>query len=139
MLMLDDVQRSFARALTGSRDADLFALISEEGINPVARFSIYHSNVISRLTAALSSSYPVVCDLVDRRFFDYAADTFIRQTLPASSCLNEYGEEFPSFLETFPPAAEIPYLSDVARLEWHIGRARSPGVFPAGACTGQSR
>jgi hypothetical protein len=128
MLVLDDVQRRFARALIGSEGADLFALISEEGVNPVARFSIYKTNVVSRLTAALVSTYPVVCDLVDRGFFDYAADTFIRRTLPTSSCLNEYGEEFPSFLETFTPAAGIPYLSDVARLEWHIGRvARSAG------------
>jgi Putative DNA-binding domain len=130
--MLDDVQRSFARALNGNRDADIVALISEEGVNPLARFSIYQSNVVHRLTAALVSTYPVVCRLVDRGFFDYAADTFIRRTLPASSCLDEYGEEFPSFLETFPPATETPYLSDVARLEWHIGRVvrgpRHPNV-----------
>jgi hypothetical protein len=127
MLMLDDVQRSFAMALNGTRDADFFALISEEGVNPVARFSIYQANVVHRLAAALVSTYPVVCQLVDRGFFDYAADAFIRRILPASSCLDEYGEEFPSFLETFAPAAEIPYLSDVARLEWHIGRvARGP-------------
>jgi hypothetical protein len=130
--MLDDVQRSFARALVGTEDADLFALISEDGANPVARLSIYQANVARRLTAALVSTYPVVCRLVDRGFFDYAANTFIRRTLPSSSCLSEYGEEFPSFLDRFPPAAEIPYLSDVARLEWHIGRvvrgARHPAV-----------
>jgi hypothetical protein len=132
MLMLDDVQRSFARALIGTGDADLFALIGEEGLDPVARLSIYQTNVVRRLTAALVSTYPVVCHLVDRGFFDYAADTFIRRALPASSCLDEYGAGFPSFLETFPPAAEIPYLSDVARLEWHIGRVargtRQPAV-----------
>jgi hypothetical protein len=87
MLILDDVQRSFVRALNGTPDADFVALISEEGVNPVARFSIYHTNVIFRLTAALVSTYPVVCHLVDRGFFDYAAATFIRGTLPASSCL----------------------------------------------------
>jgi hypothetical protein len=130
MLRLDDVQRSFARALNGTRDVDFFALISDEGIDPVARFSIYHTHVMGRLTAALVSTYPVVRDLVDRGFFDYAADTFIRRTLPASSCLDEYGEKFPSFLETFPPAAEIPYLSDVARLEWHIGRAVRRAAHP---------
>jgi Putative DNA-binding domain len=131
MLMLDDVQRRFARALSGTGDADFFALISNEGVNPVARFTIYQSNVMHRLTAALASTYPVVCQLVDRGFFDYAADTYIRRTLPASSCLDEYGEEFPSFLETFPPAAEIPYLSDVARLEWHIGRVLRCPRHPA--------
>jgi hypothetical protein len=132
MLMLDEVQHSFARALIGTGDADLFALISEDGATAVARLSIYQTNVARRLIATLVSTYPVICHLVDRGFFDYAADTFLRRTLPTSSCLSEYGEEFPSFLDGFPPAAEIPYLSDVARLEWHVGRvvrgARHPAV-----------
>jgi hypothetical protein len=131
MLILDDVQRSFARSLTGTRDTDCLALINNDGVNAFARLSIYRTNVVRRLTEALVSTYPVICDLVDRGFFDYAADTFICRTLPTSSCLNEYGEEFPSFLETFPPAAEIPYLSDVARLEWHIGRVARGVKHPA--------
>ncbi len=122
MLILDDLQHRFARALTGTPDAQLLALIGGNGAGPAARLSIYQNNVVCRLKGALASTYPVVCKLVDPGFFDYAADAYIRTTLPTGSCLDEYGEEFPSFLETFPPAVAIPYLADVARLEWHIAR-----------------
>jgi hypothetical protein len=37
--------------------------------------------------------------------------------------LAEYGETFPSFLFEFEPVSTLPYLSDVARLEWARNRA----------------
>ena len=45
--------------------------------------------------------------------------------------LVDYGEEFPDFLATFEPAAELPYLSDVARLDrfWtqaHVAADQTP-------------
>jgi len=121
MLMLHEVQRRFAVALIETPDADLLALIDDNHFGPAVRLSIYKTNVLCRLTVALASSYPVVCALVGHGFFDYAATTFVRQALPTAACLNEYGGRFRSFLESFPPAAGVAYLSDVARLEWLIG------------------
>ena len=97
-------------------------LVHGDGIDPSARLSIYRNNVVSRLSDVLTATYPVVCKLVDRRFFLYAADTYIRQNLPREACLVEYGEGFPSFLAEFSPSAKLEYLPDVARLEWNIHR-----------------
>ena len=55
--------------------------------------------------------------LVGEGFFRYAASQFIRQYPSKSGDLNEFGYEFPEFLETFEPAAKLNYLPDVARLE----------------------
>jgi hypothetical protein len=74
--------------------------------------------VLASLTGVLASTYPVVCRLVDRRFFAYAADAFIRRHPPAGPCLFEYGAALPDFLAAFPPCRHLAYLSDVARLEW---------------------
>jgi hypothetical protein len=106
----------------GAAPAELLQLIYGDGFDPSARLSIYRNNVVARLTDALSATYPVVCKLVDRRFFAYAADIFIQRNLPAGACLVEYGADFPSFLAEFPPAAKLKYLPDVARLEWNIHR-----------------
>jgi hypothetical protein len=40
-----------------------------------------------------------------------------------SGDLNEYGEGFAEFLAGFAPTTELPYLAEVARLEWQVHRA----------------
>jgi hypothetical protein len=46
-----------------------------------------------------------------------AAAVFVRANLPATPLLLEYGTRFPDFLGGFEPAAELPYLPAVARLD----------------------
>ncbi len=75
------------------------------------------------LTAALKTTYPVVCRLVDERFFGFAAHAFITAHPPAHGRLMHYGDGFPAFLERFEPAASLLYLGDVARFEWAMNAA----------------
>jgi hypothetical protein len=91
-----------------------------DGLAPEARLALYRHHVLTTLTEVLQAAYPVVCRLVEARFFAYAADQFIRQHPPAGPCLFEYGEAFPHFLADFPPCRALPYLPDVARLEWAL-------------------
>jgi hypothetical protein len=51
-----------------------------------------------------------------------AATSFIREYPPSKPCIAEYGESFPQHLGVHPAAASIPYLSQFAELEWHLGR-----------------
>jgi Putative DNA-binding domain len=122
MPTLHDLQSDFRRFLAGDAPGGLLSLIDDAGLEPEARLSIYRNNTLVTLTAALSATFPVVCRLVDHRFFAYAAHAFIQHTLPTSPCLVEYGGDFPAFLANFPPAAGLDYLPDVARLEWAINR-----------------
>src|SRR5262249_18440144 len=105
--------------------------IAGDGLAPESRLQIYQHHVLTTLTAALGSTYPVTCRLVDPRFFAYAADTSIRAEPPAGPCLFEYGATFPDFLAAFPPCREWRYLPDVARLEWAMNAAlHAPDVEP---------
>jgi hypothetical protein len=122
MPTLHELQSGFRRFLAGDAPGGLLDLIDDSGLEPEARLSIYRNNTLVTLTAALSATFPVVCRLVDHRFFAYAAHAFIRRTLPTSPCLVEYGGEFPAFLADFPAATGLDYLPDVARLEWTINR-----------------
>jgi hypothetical protein len=99
------------------------ALVAEDGLTAQARLGIYRHHVFTTLTATLQATFPVVCQLVDERFFAYAADQYIREDPPASPCLFEYGSTFPAFLAGFPACEGLPYLADVARLEWAMNRA----------------
>jgi Putative DNA-binding domain len=122
MPSLRELQTTFGRALLGA-DGEELACVRGDGLAPSARVQIYRHHVFASLTKALKDTYPVVCRLVDERFFAFAADHYIRTCPPAAPCLFEYGGSFPRFLALFPPCQGLPYLPDVARLEWAINAA----------------
>jgi hypothetical protein len=128
-----ELQRGFARALLGDADAALLDAIRGDGLAPAARLDIYRHHVLTTLTDALVATYPVVCRLVNARFFRYAADGYVRAHPPAGPCLFEYGGALAEFLAAFPPCRELAYLPDVARLEWAMNRAlHAPDAAPVG-------
>ncbi|MGI9524026.1 MAG: HvfC/BufC N-terminal domain-containing protein [Hyphomicrobiaceae bacterium] len=113
-----DAQSSFVDRLFQS-DLDVPAGIGTTGDFPAKkRFNVYRNNVMASLSDALVSNYPVVNTLVGDEFFREMARVFIVSHPPGTPVLLEYGREFASFIETFAPARTLPYLADVARLEW---------------------
>ncbi|MBL8522530.1 MAG: putative DNA-binding domain-containing protein [Betaproteobacteria bacterium] len=115
--MLRETQARFADALLG-RDSTAAELIRAGALTPARRLEIYRHNVMTNLRGALRDIYPVVERIVGEAFFQHAADRFIAETPSRSGDLNRFGAEWPDFLSTYPHAVELPYLSDVARLEW---------------------
>ncbi len=120
MLSLDQLQQLMCSAISGRHEPQLLAMIEPDGLQPEARLRIYCNHATVTLTEALKTTFPVVCRLVDERFFAYAAHEYISNNLPSQPCLAEYGESFPDFLESFPACSNLVYLADVARLEWAI-------------------
>src|SRR5712692_4825861 len=123
MLALHDLQRVFKDGLLADDEGTVLAHIAGDGLDPRARLAIYRHHVLTTLSVTLESAFPVVCQLVDKRFFAYAVDAFIREHPPAGPCLVEYGAVFPEFLEGFPACQGHPYLPDIARLEWAVHQA----------------
>lgn len=95
----------------------------QEAPSPDRRIGVYRNNVHASLVAALAAGFPVVRRLVGEDFFEAMAVLFIRRQPPSSPVLAEYGAGFAAFLAAFEPAAELPYLPDIARLEWACGTA----------------
>jgi hypothetical protein len=122
-LGLPELQARLAVALLREDAREIVGAVASDGLSPAARVAVYWNHVFASLTDALEATYPVVCRLVDRRFFGFAADRFIRSHPPTGPCLFEYGEGFPDFLARFPPCSGHPYLADVARLEWAMNAA----------------
>jgi len=116
-------QAEFARSLLWREDGIPKDVISHTARMPVKRFCVYRNNVFAGLIDALQSRFPVVARLVGEVFFRAMARAFVGRHPPRSTALLEYGEDFPAFLATFEPAAHLPYLADVARLEWLRCRA----------------
>jgi hypothetical protein len=119
-MIQDDLGRceaDFATALRGRalRCPDGVLDVADE--TPRRRFDVYKNNVVGSLTNALSIRYPALRRLVGDRFFRAMCADFVLANLPVSPVLIAYGHEIPEFIESFEPAAGLPYLADVARLE----------------------
>jgi len=124
MTDLATLERAFAAALVARKvdDADVSAFDgAPERVR--SRLGLYRGNVQTNAVKALTNAYPVVAKLVGDGFMAGMACAFAAATPSTSGDLNEYGEAFADFISTFPPAAELAYLPDVARLDWCVHRA----------------
>ena len=92
-------------------------------IGITARFDVYRNNSLHSRMQALRARFPAVERLVGPDFFGMMAREFLRVHPPRSPVLHEWGEAFPMFLAAFPPVASLPYLPDVARIEFARGQA----------------
>ncbi|MFO0115729.1 MAG: putative DNA-binding domain-containing protein [Betaproteobacteria bacterium] len=119
------IQRRMTQAIIDADGVSSPALddIRPSSLSAARRLAIYRYNVITNLTNALTDLYPVVCNIVGVPFFREAARVFIVSVPSISGNLNDFGEQFGVFLRGYLPAAELPYLADVATIEWQWHRA----------------
>lgn len=82
------------------------------------RFNVYRNNVVAGLIGAIKDAYPVVAQIVGDEFFSAMASGYVTGHPPANPVMLTYGSGFPEFIEGFSPAAGLPYLPGVARIEW---------------------
>ena len=132
MLALRELQRAVYRSLVAhDEDDDAAVCIRADGVAAADRLSIYRNTFFGTLTNALRLSYPAVHRLVGAEFFEACALKLIKSEPPRGAYLDEYGAGFPDFLAQFAVAASVPYLSDVARLEWAVNCAlHAPDATP---------
>jgi hypothetical protein len=118
-LALRDLQRAFAAHLSGE---DQPALVAE--ILPAAqRLRIHRHHVLDSLASALAATFPTVQAVVGADFFRGLARAFIGRSLPSQPVLTEYGAGFPAFIAGHDAIRGLPYLADVARLDWALNLA----------------
>lgn len=131
MTPLRELQAAFRRSILDNEDAAVAPLVVADRLAAEQRLQVYRNNTFTSLRAALETTFPVVCRLVGDDFFRGAARAFVRQHPPTAPCLGEYGAEFAGFLADFPPARALPYLGDVARLEWALNESHLAAVAVA--------
>lgn len=112
------MSESFATALLNPDLPPPTGICAWNDSDPAIRFAVYRNNVVVSLIDALADSFPVAQMLVGEPFFRAMAREFAYQHPPRSPVLANYGAVFPEFIGNFPPAASLPYLADVARLEY---------------------
>lgn len=106
---------AFAAAMGG----DLAALGAwSKAPDLVQRLSVYRNTAAKGCADALVAQFPTVAKLVGEPWLGAAAIAFARVHPPTQACLLTYGGEFPQWLASFGPAAEMPWLAGVAALDF---------------------
>jgi hypothetical protein len=116
-------------ATPAATTAPVAALVAQPG------FAVYRNTVASACIDALQANYPTVSRLVGNDWFRAAARIYLGANPPRQPAMLELGEDFAGFLAAFEPAADLPYLEGVARLDrlWtraHVA-ADAPALAPA--------
>lgn len=119
MPALHDIQSAFRVYLLGGDAATVAALVRGHGLAPGQRLDIHRNNVRLGLTEALGQTFLVTRAVVGDEFFSAVARAFLTAHPPRSGSLLHLGGELAEFLAGYPGvAAHVPYVPDLARLEW---------------------
>ena len=128
---LFDFQSDFAAAL---RDRELTPEVRRWLAGDAAlvdrRMAIYRANMVAAADKALSSAYPVIRQVAGEAFFHGLAREYQRGTPSTSGDLTDFGAKFDAFLGAFEHTQSLPYLPDLARLEWAVHRASGAADAP---------
>ncbi|GGY84187.1 DUF692 family multinuclear iron-containing protein [Pseudoduganella plicata] len=126
---LADLQRRFADAVIAPHGTA--AIAAELRATDVARrMAVYRGNLHGSWHKALASAYPVVRQLVGDEFLAALSAEYGVAHPSEEGDLNCFGQHFAAFLDGFPHVAGLPYLPDVARLEWLLHLAHYAPAAP---------
>jgi hypothetical protein len=120
MPSLRELQTGFARAVFDAGATREAPGIRGNGLSPASRLGFYRTSVFENYRKALGSTYPAIGAVVGPGCFRQLAHEYTRRCPSRSADVGMHGERFPDFLGRHRVAATLPYLPDLARLEWAI-------------------
>ncbi|SHH16556.1 DUF692 family multinuclear iron-containing protein [Massilia sp. CF038] len=121
--VLATLQAQFSDALfNATNEAALLAQLRDSGPAGAERIALYRGNLSGTWGKVLGAAFPVIVQLVGSEFFSALARAFGKAHPSDSPDLNRFGAHFAAFLTGFEHVAELPYLPDMARLEWALHR-----------------
>jgi hypothetical protein len=118
MLALSDNVSDLARAIVRSEEPSPQIDANYQHYSIAVAIEVYRNNYRGNLHDTLAGAYPVIEQLVGKDFFRHMARQFIERHLSRSGNLHHYGAEMAGFVAAFEPAQGLPYLPDIAALEW---------------------
>ena len=84
------------------------------------RINVYRNNVHRSLLEALNAIFPKCAQLIGEDIFQTVALAFIKESLPQSPILREYGAQFPAFIDQVELPAHLGCAPLLAALEYEL-------------------
>ena len=122
---LQQLMRSAIRPASGPTDshASWAILNPQRGVPGVERLSVYAGGYVARMREALTEVYEAVQHVVGDRAFDVLAHDYAQCYSSHDYNLSLAGRHLPEFLAASPLTQSLPFLPDLARLEWLVCEA----------------
>ena len=95
----------------------------QRGVPGQARLEVYAEGYLARIREALAEVYEAVRHVAGERAFTALAEAYARQFPSHEYNLTMAGRFLPEFLPGYPLTASLPFLPDLASLEWQVCRA----------------
>ena len=81
---------------------------------------VHRNTLLGAISNALRMSFVSIERLVGEDFFDRMAVEYARAAPPRVPQLDVYGGGFAAFIDGFPGTGNLPYLAELARLDWQL-------------------
>lgn len=118
---LASMQTTFTRHLAKAAPSAPAFVLSARG-SAARRFGVYRNNVFAGLVGVLEDRFPATRRITGEEFFAGFAREFVERHPPRSPALVFYGGAFADVIRSAPECDDVPYLADVAAIEWEIHR-----------------
>lgn len=123
---LAELQRGLAalvldRPVPGEDGVDVESFVSvPTGVDVGTRLGVYAGGYPARIREALLESFPAVAKILGDGSLASLLERYRPQIPTGWRNLNSVGQTLPSFLISDPLSEELPFLPDLARLEWSV-------------------
>lgn len=105
------------------------SLTSSAWLNPQGgvagdeRMDVYAEGYLARVMEALAEVFETIYHLMGRDAFIELSESYIHAHPSHSYNLNFIGEHMAAFIQKASASGKLPFLSDLARLEWNVAQA----------------
>lgn len=87
------------------------------------RLAVYSGGYLARIQEALEEAYPAVRQVTGRLSFGGIARSYAARQGSSDYNLSRSGKHLPEFLKEYLLTKELPFLPDLAKLEWKVAEA----------------
>lgn len=89
----------------------------------LAGLSVYKNNLKANAKRALAITYPSIKAIIGDENFTHATVQYLQEFLKTSADWGQWGEHLADYLEQQSLVESLPYLPDMARLDWALHQA----------------
>lgn len=120
MTGLWQMQRRLAAAVVHREASAIDGWLAGDPARAAARISVYSNNHHLGLRDALTAIYPVVGRVLGSECFELLARDYVDTYPKPSGNLLDFGEFLAELIAETSALSALPYLADLARLEWQL-------------------